>query len=109
MIDVSSLIRRNETKGSEYLAPLIYPYQIEELTPLYEGAARARARQLAGYRFRLPCPSVLSELNDSQKGQLLAAWLTVLQDLAGLLREVWEQSDMKQETMIVRRSNDSST
>ena len=53
--------------------------------------------------YRLPCPSVLSELNDSQKGQLLAAWLTVLQDIAGLLREVWEQSDIERETMIVRR------
>ena len=56
-----------------------------------------------------PDPFVLSELTDEQKGKLLAAWLTVLQEIAELLREVWERSDINRETMVVRRGNDSST
>lgn len=56
-----------------------------------------------------PDASVLAELTDGQKGQLLGAWLTVLQDISELLREVWERSDINRETMIVRRGNDSST
>ncbi|HYG81587.1 MAG TPA: hypothetical protein VD861_14425 [Pyrinomonadaceae bacterium] len=54
-------------------------------------------------------PSVLARLTDAQKGQLLGAWLTVLGEIAELLREVWEKSDINRETMIVRRGNDSST
>ena len=54
-------------------------------------------------------PFVLSQLTDEQKGQLLGTWLTVLQDIAGLLREVWEKCDINRQTMIVRRGNDSST
>jgi hypothetical protein len=56
-----------------------------------------------------PDPFVLSRLSDEQKGQLLGAWFTVLDDIAELLREVWEQNDINRETMIVRRGNDSST
>jgi hypothetical protein len=56
-----------------------------------------------------PDASVLAELTDVQKGQLLGAWLKVLQDIAELLREVWERSDINRESMIVRRGNDSST
>jgi hypothetical protein len=48
-------------------------------------------------------------LTDTQKGQLLGTWLTVLGEIAELLREVWEQSRINRETMIVRRGNDSST
>lgn len=44
-----------------------------------------------------------------QKGRLLGMWLTVLHELAELVREVWERSDINRETMIVRRGNDSST
>lgn len=54
-------------------------------------------------------PLVLSRLTDEQKGQLLGTWLTVLRDIAELLREVWEKSDINRQTMIVRRGNDSST
>jgi hypothetical protein len=56
-----------------------------------------------------PDPFVLSKLTDTQKGQLLGSWLTVLDDIADLLREVWDKSDINRETMIVHRGNDSST
>jgi hypothetical protein len=56
-----------------------------------------------------PNPFALSQLTDEQKGLLLGTWLTVLDDIAGLLREVWERSHINRETMIVRRGNDSST
>lgn len=56
-----------------------------------------------------PDPFVLSQLTDGQKGVLLGTWLAVLYDIAELLREVWDGSDIRRETMIVRRGNDSST
>jgi hypothetical protein len=56
-----------------------------------------------------PDARVLGELTDTQKGQLLGTWLTVLGEIAELLREVWEGSRVNRETMIVRRGNDSST
>lgn len=56
-----------------------------------------------------PDAFVLSKLTDEQKGRLLGTWLTVLHDIAGLLREVWNRSHINRETMIVRRGNDSST
>lgn len=56
-----------------------------------------------------PQPDVLTHLTDEQKGTLLARWFGLLQDIAGLLKEVWERSNINRETMIVRRGNDSST
>ena len=56
-----------------------------------------------------PDAFVLAQLTDRQKGQLLGSWLTVLHDIAEMLREVWEQNNINRETMIVRRGNDSST
>jgi hypothetical protein len=52
---------------------------------------------------------VLSFLTDEQKGTLLGRWTTILQDIALLLNEVWSNSDIDKQSMIVKRGNDSST
>lgn len=54
-------------------------------------------------------PEVLNHLSDEQKGELLGRWFALLQDVAGLLGEVWNASEFNRETMIVKRGNDSST
>ena len=56
-----------------------------------------------------PDREVLARLSDMQKGQLLGRWLVLLRDIADLLREVWQASDIRRESMIVKRGNDSST
>lgn len=52
---------------------------------------------------------VLSKLTDEQKGILLGRWTTILQEIAALLDEVWNVSNINRETMIVKRGNDSTT
>ncbi len=52
---------------------------------------------------------VLGRLDDHEKGVLLGTWFGVLQDVASLLEDVWNRSDINQRTMIVRRGNDSTT
>jgi hypothetical protein len=39
-----------------------------------------------------PTVEVLKRLGDEQKGQLLSQWFTLLEDIAGLLRNTWAQS-----------------
>jgi hypothetical protein len=56
-----------------------------------------------------PDPVVLARLSDVQKGELLGRWLMLLRDIADLLRQVWQASDIRRESMIVKRGNDSST
>ncbi|OWK38491.1 hypothetical protein [Fimbriiglobus ruber] len=56
-----------------------------------------------------PDPRVLARLNDAQKGELLGRWLVLLWDIAGMLRDVWQRSTIRRDTMIVQRGNDSST
>jgi hypothetical protein len=56
-----------------------------------------------------PDPEVLARLSDAQKGELLGRWLLLLRDIAELLREVWQASDIRRDSMIVKRGNDSST
>lgn len=56
-----------------------------------------------------PDRDVLTRLGDAQKGELLGRWLVLLRDIAELLREVWRASDIRRDTMIVKRGNDSST
>ena len=56
-----------------------------------------------------PDAFALARLTDGQKGRLLGTWLSVLYDIASMLKEVWERSNINRETMIVRRGNDSST
>lgn len=52
---------------------------------------------------------VLSRLSDEQKGQLLGKWTNIIQDIAKLLGEIWNNSTFNRTTMIVRRGNDSTT
>jgi hypothetical protein len=52
---------------------------------------------------------ILSNLTDEQKGNLLGKWTTILQDIANLLSEVWNYSNINRETMVVKRGNDSTT
>ena len=56
-----------------------------------------------------PAQEVLIHLSDEQKIDLLGKWFTVLQEIAALLEETWEKSNIRRETMVVRRGNDSST
>jgi hypothetical protein len=56
-----------------------------------------------------PTQEVLGYLIDSQKGNLLGKWYGILTEIATLLEEVWHSSTIDRSTMIVRRSNDSST
>lgn len=51
----------------------------------------------------------LSFLSDEQKGLLLGKWTTILQDISNLLEEVWNNSEINRNTMIVKRGNDSTT
>lgn len=56
-----------------------------------------------------PTPEVLGHLNPEQKGSLLGQWYTILQDISGLLEEVWKRSNIRRETMVVQRGDDSTT
>jgi len=53
--------------------------------------------------------NVLSHLTNEQKGELLGRWTTVLQDIASLLAEVWDNNDINRDTMVVKKGNDSTT
>lgn len=56
-----------------------------------------------------PSPKVLSNLSDTQKGQLLGEWTKTLQEIASLLEEVWESNNFRKATMIVKKGDDSTT
>jgi hypothetical protein len=56
-----------------------------------------------------PDAYVLSNLTDEQKGKMLGAWYSSLSEIADLLKDLWEKSDISRETMIVQRGNDSTT
>lgn len=56
-----------------------------------------------------PTSKVLTYLSDEQRGELLGEWTTILQDIANLLDDIWTNSDIERQTMIVKRGNDSTT
>jgi hypothetical protein len=56
-----------------------------------------------------PTQEVLAHLSDRQKGELLGRWYEILEEIAQLLKSVWERSNINRSTMVVRRGNDSST
>ena len=56
-----------------------------------------------------PDAKVLARLSDEQKGHLLSQYFEAMREVAALLRETWEASNINRETMVVRRGNDSST
>ncbi len=74
--------------------------------------SRVRASETANWyavAHVYPNPEVFFHLSDAQKGELLGRWYSLLREIAGLLEEVWDRSDIARDTMIVRRGNDSST
>ena len=52
---------------------------------------------------------VLANLSDHQKGKLLGIWTTILREIASLLDEIWNASNINRQTMVVKRGNDSTT
>lgn len=56
-----------------------------------------------------PDQKVLAHLSDEQKGELLGKWAHILEQIAGLLEEIWTNSNIQRNTMIVQRGNDSTT
>lgn len=56
-----------------------------------------------------PTQEVLFHLSDGQKGELLGRWYGILEEIAQLLKIVWERSNINRSTMIVRLGDDSST
>lgn len=57
----------------------------------------------------MPDFEIVRNLSDKDKLELLTKWLTVLNDIADLLKITWEKSRFNRETMIVKRGDDSST
>lgn len=57
----------------------------------------------------LPEKNVLKQLSDEEIGFILGQWLIVLRDLSHDLSEIWQNSSIDLDSMIVRRGNDSST
>lgn len=56
-----------------------------------------------------PAPTVLAHLPDEQKGQLLGRWTAVLAQLGEVLEQLWQANDLRRNTMVVKRGDDSST
>lgn len=56
-----------------------------------------------------PDQAVLNFLTDQQKGELLGKWTSLLQELAGFLKNVWDKNTFRRDSMIVKRGDDSST
>lgn len=52
---------------------------------------------------------VIFKLTDTQKGELLGIWTTILQEIATFLDMIWKGSEFNRKTMIVRKGNDSTT
>lgn len=52
---------------------------------------------------------VLEKISGHQKGILLGVWYGILENIAEMLSDVWERSDINRKTMIVKRGNDSTT
>ncbi|MCC9602262.1 hypothetical protein LOC67_17030 [Stieleria sp. JC731] len=57
----------------------------------------------------LPDADVLNNVSADDRGRLLGDYFGIMQSAAELLREVWDQSNINRETMVVRRGNDSTT
>ncbi|NNC28840.1 hypothetical protein HKM21_06135 [Longimicrobium terrae] len=56
-----------------------------------------------------PRAHVFSRLSGEQAGQLLGRWFSILQEVAGLLAELWSASTINRATMVVARGNDFTT
>lgn len=56
-----------------------------------------------------PVEEVVWRLSGEEAGRLVGEWFAILEQAAGLLREVWRSNPPDRETMVVRRGDDSST
>jgi len=54
-------------------------------------------------------PRVLVNLTEEEKGKLLGRWTAALEEIALMLKSIYEKSRINRETMVVRKGNDSST
>ena len=70
---------------------------------------RSRAANWQAIASVYPSQETLGHLTDAQKGELLAQWFALLQDIGSLLAQLWEQNSITRATMIVGRGNDSTT
>jgi hypothetical protein len=57
----------------------------------------------------LPDTDVLRHVSAADRGRLLGQNFDLMQSAAELLCEIWQQSNINRETMVVRRGNDSTT
>jgi hypothetical protein len=57
----------------------------------------------------MPDAEIIERLEERDKMSLLGNWLSILEDVADLLRETWDRSHFDRASMIVRRGDDSST
>lgn len=57
----------------------------------------------------LPNEEVVRHLTDDQKGQVLGAYFDMMHDTALFLKELFNENEINEQTMIVRRGNDSTT
>jgi hypothetical protein len=57
----------------------------------------------------LPDADVLKKVSAEERGRLLGEYFAVMHSAGELLREVWDESNINRETMVVRRGNDSTT
>jgi hypothetical protein len=56
-----------------------------------------------------PRVEVFRRLSETQAGELLGRWYTVLQEVAAVLEETWDRSEIDRATMVVKRGDDSTT
>jgi len=76
---------------------------------LYQHACRSPDVNWLAIAYIHPIPDVLEHISENQKGALLGLWFHILQDIAEMLKDIWEKTDINLETMIVKNGNDSSS
>lgn len=89
---------QGQTRPFDKIAELLFDLAQKQGEPNYLAMA-----------YVYPAPRILENLPDKERGQLLGAWTRILEELAGLLRKLWEENDIARDTMIVKRGNDSSS
>jgi len=56
-----------------------------------------------------PHDAVIAKLTEEQKGELLGRWFAVMQEVAKLLKTIWEENTFRRDSMVVKKGDDSST
>lgn len=76
---------------------------------LFRRCARSADASWWAVAHAYPRVEVFRRLTEREAGELLGRWFSTLRDIAGLLGEIWAESDFDRATMVVRRGNDSTT